>query len=59
MEKQNIRTSDTERSGNAPTSPQRQAALESVRKLNEAVERFGKQVDDGSIAPPTSAGRWK
>lgn len=42
------------RSGAA--SPQREAALNNLRKLDEAVERFGKQVKDGSIAPP---GRWK
>jgi hypothetical protein len=36
-----------------------QVALENLRRLSEAVERFGKQVESGTIAPPTSAGRWE
>lgn len=40
-------------------SPARQAALDNLRRLNEAVERFGQEVKNGTIAPPTSAGRWK
>ena len=58
--KQNDLQPITERSC-APDSStaQRQAALDSLKKLRDAVERFGKRVDEGTIAPPTSAGRWK